>query len=192
MIGFVFGHLLVIEKADIQHRKQRWLCRCVCGNITPVSTGSLRSGNSTSCGCIRTYYKHRMIGTPTYSSWRAMMQRCYNPNHSGYDVYGGRGIVVIERWHQFLPFFEDMGIRPEGTTLDRYPHTSTIYCKENCRWATTAEQSRNRKNSKGLTDDDIRRMRLDPRGGSLVAREYGISPQLLCNIRHGRTYGNVS
>ena len=29
-----------------------WKCRCSCGNEVTVSTGNLKSGNTSSCGCI--------------------------------------------------------------------------------------------------------------------------------------------
>lgn len=57
--------------------------------------------------------------SPTYNSWKAMMQRCYNPNHPRYADWGGRGIKVCDRWGRFENFLADMGERPEATTLDR-------------------------------------------------------------------------
>src|SRR5688572_12282456 len=50
--------------------------------------------------------------SPTYKSWDAMKQRCLNPNATGYEHWGGRGITVCERWMVFENFLEDMGERP--------------------------------------------------------------------------------
>lgn len=73
-----------------------------------------------------------------------MRQRCLNPNATGYDRYGGCGISVCDRWGSFENFLADMGERPEGTTLDRFPNPGGDYEPGNCRWATAKEQRSNR------------------------------------------------
>lgn len=86
---------------------------------------------------------HGYRGTPIYSSWSNMIQRCTNPKNARYASYGARGISVCERWMDVLNFVADMGPRPEGKTLDRWPDTSGDYEPGNCRWATPQEQNRN-------------------------------------------------
>lgn len=84
-------------------------------------------------------HKHGMSNTPTYHSWHNMLQRCENPNYPEYKYYGGRGIVVCARWHDFRNFFADMRIRPSGLTLDRKNNDGN-YEPGNCRWSTLKEQ----------------------------------------------------
>jgi hypothetical protein len=79
-----------------------------------------------------------------YRSWDNMRQRCNNPKHHYFPKYGGRGVKVCDRWlHSFEAFLADMGPRPPGTTLDRFPDKNGNYEPANCRWATPAQQQRN-------------------------------------------------
>lgn len=82
--------------------------------------------------------------TPTYRSWKAMIQRCTNPNAINYANYGGRGVTVAPEWRSFQQFLADMGERPEGTSLDRIDVNSG-YGPGLCRWATRKEQAQNRR-----------------------------------------------
>lgn len=88
--------------------------------------------------------RHNMTGSREHNSWLGMRQRCYYSKHKDYKYYGGKGIAVCEEWrHSFINFYEDMGKRPIGTTLDRI-NPELGYSPDNCRWATYSEQSSNR------------------------------------------------
>lgn len=83
--------------------------------------------------------------TPEYLAWAAAKKRCNNPNDPGWKDYGGRGIAMCAEWREdFQSFFRDMGKRPEGLTLERINNDGP-YCKDNCKWATTLEQSKNKR-----------------------------------------------
>jgi hypothetical protein len=81
-----------------------------------------------------------------------MKARCYNPNYKHFAHYGGRGIVVCERWiDSFDNFLADMGRRPSPMhTIDRYPNNDGNYEPGNCRWATRREQNLNRRMNRSL------------------------------------------
>ena len=87
---------------------------------------------------------HGMHDTPEYRTWRNMLTRCYNPKSDRYANYGGRGIRVCERWrNSFRSFYEDMGPKPPGTTLERRNVNADYGPHNPCEWATIAEQARN-------------------------------------------------
>jgi hypothetical protein len=110
--------------------------------------------------------RHGLSGSRTYSSWASMRDRCLNPNATKYPNYGAKGVTVCERWNLFENFLEDMGLRPESTSLDRYPDRTGNYEPGNCRWATPHEQNLNR-------------------------RKYYKKPQSLCRRGHTLVQGPV-
>lgn len=89
------------------------------------------------------YRQHNKSNSREYKSWEMMIQRCTNPNFTRYPLYGGRGIKVCNRWLDFRNFYEDMGKRPENTSLDRI-NVNGNYEPTNCRWASQSEQIFNR------------------------------------------------
>lgn len=90
------------------------------------------------------YVRHGFKGTKIYKVWENMKSRCLNQKNTAYKNYGGRGITLSERWIRFTNFLEDMGIPPEGMTLDRIDN-DLGYFKENCRWASHTTQGHNRR-----------------------------------------------
>lgn len=161
--GKKFGRLLVIGLSDMSpgRGEARWLCKCQCGNYRIVRGGHLRSGHTGSCGCqhaeMRTSgfrLSHGYANSRLYGRWKAMIQRCHNPNSVSYIDYGARGIRVCKRWMLFANFLEDMGEPPTARhQLDRFPNPNGDYKPGNVRWATPEENQRNKRSNRLLTFD---------------------------------------
>lgn len=168
MIGLVFGRLTVVAEAPWRDGRAYWQCRCSCGNHITVVGKSLRSGNTQSCGC---YQKQRASEAnvvhghamrtgehPLFTVWMGMHSRCNNKNN---PRYGGRGITVCEAWSDYQQFYADMAPTwVPGLTLERKDN-ALGYSKENCTWATYAEQNRNQRTNRYYEYDGKRMILAD-------------------------------
>jgi hypothetical protein len=147
LTGQVFGRLTVLKQAEHGGNRVRWVCLCECGRCVTVRADVLKLGTSNSCGCLRrslatTHGRHL---SAEYNSWRGILQRCCNESCDCYDNYGGRGISLCDSWWSFETFYKDMGPKPSPEhSLDRIDNDGP-YCKENCRWGTSEQQSNNRR-----------------------------------------------
>lgn len=158
--GQRFSRLTVLHRIPSDAKgNSKWLCRCDCGRETTPLGQSLRSGATTSCGCYASERAssagtHHASGTTDYKAWHSMVQRCTNPNRHKWHRYGGRGIVVCDRWLSYENFLADMGPRPPGMTIERKNNDGN-YEPDNCCWATQKEQARNRSTNVFVVVDGV-------------------------------------
>lgn len=194
--GERFGRLVTVSKFESEG-PPTWLCRCDCGKTKVTKQRNLRSGHTRSCGCLvggRFGATHGMTRTPTYISWEAMRGRCTYEKHKKYHLYGGAGVQVCDRWlHSFEAFLEDVGERPEGMTLDRFPNPAGNYEPGNVRWATPLTQRYNIR-APEFSIDDVNEVRgRHEHGESIksIARRVRRSPSAIRKIVHRRTWSHV-
>ena len=129
-----------------------------CGTEFSTTAKRIEQGRgkycSKSCAARVNQRKHGHSGknwqSPTYNSWAGLVQRCTNPKHPKYPLYGGRGILLAHEWLNFEAFLNDMGERPDGKTIDRIDNDGP-YSKDNCRWSTPKDQQNNQKRTRMVT-----------------------------------------
>lgn len=207
--GETFGKWTVISRSS--KKRVTWVCVCECGNEREVDASSLRSGRSISCGCISRKliadrsYKHGLSRSSEYYTWKTIIQRCTNPNNKSFKNYGGRGIVLCDRWKNFDSFIADMGNRPPWLSIDRIDVNGN-YEPDNCRWATSKEQTDNRRpfKYKGLHGEnnptaklskiDIEHIRRIAGSStqSRIAEMFDITPSNVSRIIAGKTWRSAT
>lgn len=177
--GMKFGRLTAIEDVGKDGCGFRlWRCVCECGNEAVVPSAQLIRSHTMSCGCLQrdrnreSKTTHGKSSSSTYATWCCMIGRCTNERNADHKHYGGRGISVCERWKRFSNFLDDMGEKPEGMSIERIDNNAG-YSPENCRWATQAEQTRNKRTTRNYTMNGITKCI------AVWSREYGVPEMTL-------------
>lgn len=155
LLGMRFGRLEVLEQVLCERVSGRtdikWKCRCDCGNVKDIYTHCLvrEKQPTVSCGCYHVDNKtvHGYSKTSEYKSYKDMLRRCLDEESQDFHNYGGRGIQVCENWKaSFINFYNDLGVRPKGFSLERVD-VNGDYEPENCLWVDPLTQAANKRKS---------------------------------------------
>lgn len=139
---------IISTKSGKRVRLGRFKCSCGKEFITRIT--GVRTGSIISCGCInKRGLKHGLRAHPLYNTWYYMVERCTIKDSYAYKDYGERGISVCNEWKlDFLSFYNwanENGYK-KGLQIDRIDNDGN-YCPENCKFSTSKEQARNRRNT---------------------------------------------
>lgn len=151
MIGEVYGQLKIIDHAESRvssgQTKRYVVAECSCGEIKQVRYSHLTQGRITSCGCVRVGRRtHGQSGTRLYVIWSSMKQRCYYVKSKAYPHYGGKGVVICNKWLHDFENFHKWSVEngyTDDLTIDR-KNNAKIYSPETCEWITLQENIRRR------------------------------------------------
>lgn len=155
--GLKFNKLTVIGFDKYIRTTAYWICECECGNKKSIQQTHLKSGKTKSCGCIKKKNANYFYETNErlYNIWKGVKARCLNKNKKRYSDYGGRGIKICEEWknaENFIQWALENGYK-DNLTLERI-NVNGNYEPSNCKWVTTKEQAKNKRNSKIVIYDN--------------------------------------
>ena len=174
LTGKTFGRLKVLNINGMnKFCKTIYLVQCSC-NSKPFNVvgGSLTSGNTQSCGCFAneltsqrstkcicgvcgkttTHRYHTLVVHKEckglYKSYESMCYRCGSVSCQNWFRYGGRGVIICDRWHPDNPegrqnFYTDAF--QNGWYSGLHPHRilpDGNYTPENIKWLTPHEHAK--------------------------------------------------
>jgi hypothetical protein len=160
IIGNRYGKLTVVEFSHRLKYRMFWICECDCGVVKKIDAEGFLSGKTKSCGCLQkkpaagfksTHGEAYKNKTKEYMIWASMKGRCLCATNKAYKDYGGRGIMICDRWLRYENFLSDMGRSPgKDYSIDRKDNDGN-YEPSNCFWATRTHQNNNKRNNRNIS-----------------------------------------
>lgn len=179
--GTRYSKLTIVRDLGLINKYTMIVVQCDCGNERAVRYSALRNGSTKSCGICpqmtHGYAGKAVWGTikqKTYQTWSGIIRRCANPNQTGFEHYGGRGIKVCDRWMEsFENFLTDMGEPPSKRHSIERVDVNGNYEPSNCIWAMPDVQARNKRN--------VRQIEFNGRTMTIAdwARELGFGERMI-------------
>lgn len=179
LTGQRFNRLIIVEYAGRTGKKGDHVYRCVCDCMNEITTRGycLTMGDTKSCGCllkqaqkrlVQSNRIHDMSWSREWRIWSGIKTRCTNPKRRSYKDYGGRGILMCDRWANgedgltgFECFLKDIGLRPTPKHSVERVDNDGNYEPENCKWIPRSEQVRNTRVTVRLAHEGITRTAME-------------------------------
>lgn len=164
LAGHRYGRLTVLKYAHTLKGVSWWVCVCDCGNERTIRSNSLRTNNTTSCGCLQKekhvelVTRHGFSKERLYRTWTDIKSRCFNPNTGYYSEYGGRGITMCVEWREDFVVFREWALNngyEDDLTIERLD-VDGDYTPRNCTWIPMSAQGFNRRATRFVTFQDLK------------------------------------
>lgn len=220
--GQVFGSLTAVRITDRRSSSGSlfWEFVCKCGKPHFVTTASAtrqartaKNPGAPSCGCHKkaqhqidaTTHGMTRTNAALYAVYRSMLERCSNPNHAQFAIYGGKGVRVCDEWlADPAAFFSwalangwekgkhiDKDLKNKGALLYSPETCSILTAAENIRLGSARENWRNNARIKitPAQKDEIQQLYATGRFTTRdLAARYGVSQpaiqRLTCTLRN--------
>lgn len=144
-------------------------------------------------GHLNPNFKHGLSCSkdPIYAVWKGIKRRCSNPNDKHFARYGGRGIILCNKWQSPTVFHKWCMANgwKLGLTIERKDNDKG-YSPGNCCFIPSIKQAQNRSSTilTATQVNEIRKRWSDGEQQKSLAKEFGVSITNLWHIVHNHIW----